>query len=267
MVRGIERSLIFRDERDCEELLRRLDLLLLELGFLCFGWVLMPNHLHLLLRSAAARISHLMARLGTGYARYFNERHGRVGHLFQNRFLSRRVVDDADLIGLVLYVSRNPLKAGLVTSPSALELYPWCGLGGLLGRRAPRGFESIGESLCLFDPDPGCARQRIRAWLDVAPEQDGVVEPAPAEVRCTSPASARGLDALADEVCRAFGVTSAELCSRSRGRTLVEARSELARRAVRQLGSSGAEIARVLGVSRAAVSLMLARSRSARPTT
>jgi REP element-mobilizing transposase RayT len=133
MLRGIERSPIFLDDADREDFLRRLARLITELGFLCFAWVLMPNHVHLVIRSGPVRISRLMARLGTGYARYFNERHERVGHLFQNRFRSRRAIDDADLMGLVLYVTRNPLEAGLVADPLELERFPWCALGALMG--------------------------------------------------------------------------------------------------------------------------------------
>jgi len=129
MVRGIERRRIFRDDADRAELLRRLSCLVPELGFRCFGWALMPNHVHLVVRSTNSRISQLMARLATGYAGYFNRRHDRVGHLFQNRLCSRRAVDDADLMGLVLYVCRNPLEARLVATAHSLEGFPWCGLG------------------------------------------------------------------------------------------------------------------------------------------
>ena len=101
--RGIERRAIFLDDADREDFLRRFAELVFELGFLVFTWVLIDNHAHFVVRSANASISRLMARLGTGYARRFNERHGRVGHLFQNRHRSRRAVDDADLVGLVLY--------------------------------------------------------------------------------------------------------------------------------------------------------------------
>src|SRR5512134_2440276 len=123
MLRGIERRRIFADDSDHEDFLRRLSDLAPALGFRCFAWALMPNHVHLVLRSGQARISQLMARLGTGYARYFNERHARVGHLFQNRFRSRRVLDDADLMGLTLYVTRNPLAGGLVADLHALEQF------------------------------------------------------------------------------------------------------------------------------------------------
>ena len=54
-----------------------------------------------------------MHRLTTGYARYFNERHGHVGHVFQNRYGSRLLEGDEDLATVVVYIARNPLEAGL----------------------------------------------------------------------------------------------------------------------------------------------------------
>ena len=133
MLRGIERRQIFLDARDHEDFLRRLDHLIPELGFRCFAWVLMPNHVHLALQTGPVPLPRLMARLGTGYAGYFNRRHDRVGHLFQNRYKSRLVADERDLLGVVLYVHRNPLRAGLVASMEALGRLDWCGHGALSG--------------------------------------------------------------------------------------------------------------------------------------
>jgi REP element-mobilizing transposase RayT len=260
MLRGVDRCPIFLDHADREDFLRRLSLLVPALGFHCFAWALMPNHVHLVLRSGQARISQLMARLGTGYARYFNERHGRVGHLFQNRFRSRLAEDDADLMGLVLYVTRNPLEAGLVEDAAELERYVWCGLGSLMGRRPERPFESVSESLALFDADPARAREGLRGRLRTA-EPRGT--PAPA----CAPAAQRALvrlphpefEELMRQVCVRFGVTADELRSRGRSQLLAAARSSLARRAAADLGLAGAEIARQLGMTKAAVSVMLAR--------
>lgn len=176
MLRGVERRAIFVDDADREDFLRRLAKLALELGFRVFAWALMSNHVHLVVRSSHVHLSRLMARLGTGYARRFNERHARVGHLFQNRYRSRRAIDDADLLGLVLYATRNPLKHGLVPDGAALEAFPWCGLGALLESRAPRPFESVSETLALFDEDPSRARRRVRERL-AAPVVDPVEPP------------------------------------------------------------------------------------------
>ena len=267
MMRGIERRPIFRDDSDRAEFLRRLSWLVPELGFRCFGWALMPNHVHLVVRSANARISLLMARLGTGYACYFNRRHDRVGHLFQNRFRSRRAVDDADLIGLVLYVCRNPIEAGLVATPHRLESFPWCGLGALVGRRSPHAFEAVGETLALFDADSEGARCRVRSWMR-APLPAGPHAGSARTPEERAPTTVRSLtgepDGLVRETCMAFGVTTEALRSRRRSPELVAARSALALRATAEGGMSGAEVARMLGVTRAGVARMLDRERAHR---
>jgi REP element-mobilizing transposase RayT len=259
MVRGIERRAIFLDDADREDFLRRLGQLAVELRFVVFAWALMPNHVHLVVRSADARISRLMARLGTGYARRFNERHERVGHLFQNRFRSRRVVDDADLIGLVLYVTRNPLAAGLVRDGAALEEFAWCGLGALVGRRVPHPFEAVAETLALFDPDPQRAAQRVRERLRAPASLERAAAPG------AGPPAARvapvPFERLLDEVSACHALRPVDLRSRGRTSALAAARSELAARAAAELGLSGAEIGRRLGLSAAAVSVLLARGR------
>jgi REP element-mobilizing transposase RayT len=260
MVRGIERRAIFLDDVDREDFLRRLSNLSLELGFLCFAWALMPNHAHLVLRSSSARISRLMARLGTGYARRFNERHGRVGHLFQNRFRSRRVVDDADLLGLVLYVTRNPLEAGLVADGAALARWPWCGLGALLGECVPRPFEGVADTLALFAANPRKARGRLRERL-AAPLPASPDAPAPAASALPTVRLPGGFDEILREVAVRHGVTVSAMCSRRRTLPIAAARRELAMRAVAELGWSAADVGRGLGVSAAAVSWMLARGR------
>jgi REP element-mobilizing transposase RayT len=257
MLRGIERRAIFLDDRDREDFLRRLAKLALELGFVVFVWVFMPNHVHLVVRSAHVRISTLMARLGTGYARRFNERHERVGHLFQNRFRSRRVVDDADLMGLVLYVARNPLEAGLVPDAAALEQLRWCGLGALVGRRAPLPFEAVTETLELFDVDPQRARQRIRDRLAAPASLDSA--PARIPMRPVLPPTP-AFDELLRQVAARYGLEPAQIHSRRRTSAVTGARNELAFRAASELGLSGAEIARRLGLTASAVSGMLART-------
>ena len=89
MVRGIERRQIFLDGEDRRDFVARLERLLPEEGWSGFAWVLMPNHVHLVLQGCAGGLSRLMARLDTGYAVSFNRRHQRSGYVFQNRFKSR----------------------------------------------------------------------------------------------------------------------------------------------------------------------------------
>jgi REP element-mobilizing transposase RayT len=84
--RGIERRKIFDDDADRENFLDRLGIILKETSTPCYDWALIPNHVHLLLRTGKVPISTVMRRLLTGYSVSFNRRHRRHGHLFQNRF-------------------------------------------------------------------------------------------------------------------------------------------------------------------------------------
>jgi len=85
---GIDRKRIFEDGNDKENFLKRFGTVLEETQPPCFAWAIIPNHFHLLLRSGVAPVSRVMQHLLAGYAVYFNRRHHRVGHLFQNRYKS-----------------------------------------------------------------------------------------------------------------------------------------------------------------------------------
>jgi REP element-mobilizing transposase RayT len=100
IVRGIERRKIFYDNFDRDNFLERLGTVLAESSTPCFAWALIPNHLHLLLRTGFAPIATVMRRLLTGYAVTFNRRHRRHGQLFQNRYKSILCQEDLYLLEL-----------------------------------------------------------------------------------------------------------------------------------------------------------------------
>jgi len=287
MMRGIERRRIFRSDEDRLDFLARLDRLLPEEGWRCFAWVVMPNHVHLVIQSAQGGLSRLMARLNTGYARGFNLRHRRSGYLFQNRFKSRIVCDEADLIGLVVYVLRNPLEARLVSSPRELEAYPWCGLGALMGRRPARPFEAPSACLSLFACDRQSARGRLRQWVSgsegapcvasaasvLAQDSPGTDAldakvsdaPRPGWIRITALAGSDHADLLArvvDEVAVGLGALPEVVRSPGARGLSAEVRSIVAWIAVDQLGLRRREVGDRLGISPTAVSHAARRGRS-----
>ncbi len=71
--------------------------------------------MHLVLRTGDEPIGTVVKRLGVRYAGWFNRKYGRVGHLFQDRFASVPVEDDAYFLTLLRYVWNNPVEAGLAT--------------------------------------------------------------------------------------------------------------------------------------------------------
>ena len=88
ILRGIERKAIFKDNSDRDNFVERLGQIILQTDTGCYAWVLMTNHVHMLLKTGLAPIATVMRRLLTGYAVSFNRRHRRHGHLFQNRYKS-----------------------------------------------------------------------------------------------------------------------------------------------------------------------------------
>ncbi len=132
--RGIERTSIFRTDRDREDFLKRLADLSMAGELIVYAWSLMPNHFHLLLRTGRQSISKSMRKLLTGYVVNFNLRHKRYGHLFQNRYKSIICEDDPYLLELTRYIHLNPLRAGIVGSLEELRDYRWTGHAAILGR-------------------------------------------------------------------------------------------------------------------------------------
>jgi REP element-mobilizing transposase RayT len=88
LVRGIDRTAIFRDDRDRGDFVTRLATLAEHAGWAVYAWALLLNHAHLLVRTGACPLPRSTRSLLTGYAGAFNRRHKRVGHLFQNRYKS-----------------------------------------------------------------------------------------------------------------------------------------------------------------------------------
>lgn len=74
----------------------------------------MSNHYHLLIEIQQANLSKYMKQLNSNYAIYFNKKYKRSGHLWQGRFKSWYVTDEAYLYILMLYIEQNPLKANMV---------------------------------------------------------------------------------------------------------------------------------------------------------
>ena len=131
--RGIERSKIFRNDFDRADFLGRVEDLSREGSWIVYAWAFLSNHFHLLTRTGKQGLSKSMRKLLTGYVVNFNRRHGRFGHLFQNRYKSIVCEDDPYLLELTRYIHLNPLRAGLVKNLEELKRYPWAGHAVLMG--------------------------------------------------------------------------------------------------------------------------------------
>lgn len=210
VVRGLEHCAIFARDDDREDFVGRLARLLPETETACLAWCLVPNHVQLALRSGPRGLAHFMRRLLTGYAASFNRRHGRAGHVLQNRYHSTVCEDAPHQSALVRFVHRYPLQTGAVSSLAALADYPWCGHGALLGR-VQHPWQSIQDVLARFSASAEQARRAYEAFVAVGPGRDE-----PSSQRAENPgrvaarATVRDLPALTPEVpSDGIGISSA----------------------------------------------------------
>ena len=134
IIRGIERREIFRDNKDRNDMLDRLAVLLPATNTSCYAWAFLSNHAHFLFRSGNQGLSTLMRRVLTGYAIRFNRRHKRHGQLFQNRYKSIICQEDIYLKELVRYIHLNPLRAKIVSGMRGLNRYKYSGHSVLMGK-------------------------------------------------------------------------------------------------------------------------------------
>jgi len=165
MIRGIERRKIFSDDKDRENLIERLSILVPETKTQCYAWSFLSNHAHFLFRSGPRGIAGLMRRLLTGYAVSYNKRHRRHGQLFQNRYKSIICQEDRYLQELVRYIHLNPLRAKLVADLKDLNQYSYCGHSALLGKKK-REWQNIEYVLGVFGKRIGEARKKYRSYVE-----------------------------------------------------------------------------------------------------
>jgi putative transposase len=116
--RGNNRQPIFVDRADHEKLLALLADSATRFGVAVHAYVLMDNHFHLLATpETATGLPQLMQAVGRSYVRYFNDRHGRSGTLWEGRYRSTLIQTERYLLTCMAYIDLNPVRAGLAIDP------------------------------------------------------------------------------------------------------------------------------------------------------
>ncbi len=132
IVRGIGRQVLFETEEDYMFYLSSLETYCKQLKVTVCAYCLMENHVHLLLYESQSQIPLLMKKLGVRYSWYYNRKYDRTGHLFQDRYRSENVEDDAYLLSVVRYILRNPQEAGICKASE----YRWSSYGSYMEKNS-----------------------------------------------------------------------------------------------------------------------------------
>ncbi|WP_246050094.1 transposase [Aquibacillus sediminis] len=114
MLRGINKQTIFEDDVDRLRLLDTIKNCKERGQIRVYGYCLMDNHIHLLLREHEEEpVSKFIQRLSASYVSWYNSKYERCGHLFQERFKSENVENLPKFLKVLRYIHQNPIKAGL----------------------------------------------------------------------------------------------------------------------------------------------------------
>ncbi len=300
MVRGINKGAIFVDDHDRMQFIERLGQIVYEGKCAIYAWVLMNNHVHILFKSGKLGISTVMRKLLTWYAVYFNRRHNRTGHLFENRYKSILCDTDKYLLTLIRYIHLNPIRAKIVQSVEELDHYVWSGHRAIIGKESYRWMDTDTILAQFSDIEAeyqqfvleGITQGRIPeltggelirsrgGWSQVLSMKrknlkkefderilgagdfiDRIKREAEEKHlrQLKLKQSGRPITDIIREECRKGRVSPEELKQGSRRRQACKTRIIIAYRSRHELGMSGAEIARHLGVGTSSINRALTK--------
>jgi putative transposase len=182
--RGNERSDIFREVRDKERFLEKLEEMVECHGVRIYAYVVMTNHYHLLLETPRGNLSRFMQQLNTSYTMCYNVRHDRVGHVFSGRYKAKVVSGDEYLLALTRYIHLNPVKIAAVKGRSLedrlrlLRGYPWSSYRGYSGEGKKEKWVDYGPLSELTGDFAAERRNSYRIFVEsgLAEDDEGLKE-------------------------------------------------------------------------------------------
>ena len=162
MSRGNDGVLIFRDDEDRKLFLQLLGEEIDRSRWILHDYCLMGNHYHLAVGTPECTLSTGMHRLLSRYAQRFNRRHGRRGHLFEQRFKSLLVEEEAYGLVVSRYIALNPVRAHLCERP---EQWEWSSYAARAGLTAKPAWLTIDPLLSQFGADGPSQQAAYRAFV------------------------------------------------------------------------------------------------------
>lgn len=226
IIRGIGKQILFECAEDHRYFLAMMKRYLTEHAVRIHAYCMMENHVHLLLYDPQDELDVFMKKLEGSYAFYYNHRYERSGTLFQDRFKSEPIEDDAYYVVVLRYILQNPVKAGIDT----VESYPWSSYRELTG-----GAETIQADFAigLFG-----GKEELVSYVR-RPNEDVCLEPSPVPIS----------DTRAKLILRE--------CLRTESGTQLQAMDREARdsalRTLKEKGLSVRQIERLTGINRGVI--------------
>jgi putative transposase len=142
--RGNRKEPIFLADEDRLHFLGLFEYTIRKFDWYCLTYCLMDNHIHLLIETTFPNLSRGMQRLKGTYGRWFNDKYGLVGHVFQGCFSSPLVLGEEHRLEVARYIVLNPVRAGVTRRP---ETYRWSSYAATIGEVGAPQFLSVDRLL------------------------------------------------------------------------------------------------------------------------
>ena len=147
ITRGNQRQNIFKEEEDFEKYLAILRRYKVRYGFNLYAYVLMSNHVHILIETGSVGLSKIFQGINQSYTLYFNKKYHLSGHLFQGRYKAILCDKDAYLLSLLKYIHLNPVRARMVKDAGD---YRWSSHGLYSGVNKEKSLIDVNYVLGIF---------------------------------------------------------------------------------------------------------------------
>jgi putative transposase len=175
--RGSNRHALFLYDEDRLDLLDYVDVVCERYDLDCLAYVLMTNHVHLLLatpENPAGVLSEALRDLNGTHSRRFNRRHGREAHAFRNRFGAVLQESDEQLAWTARYIVRNPVESGLCGHPAE---WVWSSYRATAGLVPAPPFLRTSRLLSFFAGEVEVARRAYVEFVEAREPAEGCLTP------------------------------------------------------------------------------------------
>lgn len=196
ITRGNQKQKIFKETPDYEKYLQLLASYKQRQHFRIYAYVLMSNHLHLLIETQDIPLSKSLQGINQSYTMYFNRKYRTVGHLFQGRYKAILCDRERYLLALLKYIHHNPVRAKIA---EATSLYRWSSDSAYRSKKESEGLTDVEAVLRMFSESRSRARQKYADFMD-----DGV-SVKKQEVYATIDQRLLGDDAFVDRIVEEHG--------------------------------------------------------------
>lgn len=167
--RGNNREYIFDNSEDKEFILSLLHEYSKKFSFDIYGYVIMSNHYHLIIKPSDTPLKDIMHRINNKFSREYNKKYKRTGHVFENRYKGILVIDHRYLLSLLRYVHQNPVVANICKRVSD---YPWSSDRLYRSNSTQNGIVDIDFILNIFSENRATALKDYIAFMDENKKED-----------------------------------------------------------------------------------------------